>query len=85
MSFTRTHWVIPSPRYSLPPGRHSVPASLWLIVFLLLALSASAQQATKDLGDASLEELGKIQVYGASKHLQSTSDAPASVTIITAD
>jgi iron complex outermembrane receptor protein len=56
-----------------------------LIVFLLLALSASAQQATKDLGDASLEELGKIQVYGASKHLQSTSDAPASVTIITAD
>src|ERR1700678_4359653 len=40
---------------------------------------------TKDLGDATLEELGNIQVYGASKRLQSTSDAPSSVTVITAD
>jgi hypothetical protein len=39
----------------------------------------------KGIGDATLEELGNIQVYGASKRLQSTSDAPASVTVITAD
>ncbi len=46
---------------------------------------APAQTGVKDLGDASLEELQHIQVYGASKRLQSTSDAPASVTVITAD
>lgn len=46
---------------------------------------AAVESGTKDLGDASLEELGHIQVYGASKRLQSTSDAPASVTVITAD
>lgn len=46
---------------------------------------ATTTAETKDLGDASLEELGHIQVYGASKRLQSTSDAPASVTVITAD
>jgi outer membrane receptor for ferrienterochelin and colicins len=78
-----------------------ISASLGLTVFLFLAISAGAQEGaaagTKDitqnstqdsakpLGDASLEELGTIQVYGASKHLQSTSDAPASVTVITAD
>jgi outer membrane receptor for ferrienterochelin and colicins len=46
---------------------------------------ATTTAETKDLGNASLEELGHIQVYGASKRLQSTSDAPASVTVITAD
>jgi iron complex outermembrane receptor protein len=56
-----------------------------LILLLLFALPAGAQEGTKDLGEASLEELGNIQVYSASKHLQSTSDAPSSVTIITAD
>jgi iron complex outermembrane receptor protein len=45
----------------------------------------STQDTAKPIEDASLEELGNIQVYGASKHLQSTSDAPASVTVITAD
>ena len=78
-----------------------ISASLGLTVFLFLAISASAQEpvaaGTKDvtqnstqdtakpLGDVSLEELGNIQVYGASKRLQSTSDAPASVTVVTAD
>jgi outer membrane receptor for ferrienterochelin and colicins len=78
-----------------------ISASLGLTVLLFLAISASAQEgaaaATKDatqnsiqdtakpITDASLEELGTIQVYGASKHLQSASDAPASVTVITAD
>jgi outer membrane receptor for ferrienterochelin and colicins len=39
----------------------------------------------KDVGDLSLEELGKITVYTASKHAQNVSDAPSSVTIVTAD
>lgn len=37
------------------------------------------------LDDLSLEELSNVQVYGASKHLQSTREAPASVTVITRD
>lgn len=85
MSVAKTARVTPSPRRPLPAATRRTPASSWLVLFLLFALPASAQQPGKDLGDASLEELGKIQVYGASKHLQSTSDAPSSVTIITAD
>jgi len=37
------------------------------------------------LSSASLEELSNIQVCSASKHMQSTSDAPSSVTVVTAD
>jgi iron complex outermembrane receptor protein len=53
----------------------------------VFAVAATAQEGTqegtRDLGEASLEELGSIQVYSASKHLQDIGDAPASVTIIT--
>jgi iron complex outermembrane receptor protein len=68
-----------------------ISARIWQIIILLLAISAAAQEPakpqepSKDIGDTSLEELGTIQVYSASKHLQSTSDAPSSVTVITAD
>jgi outer membrane receptor for ferrienterochelin and colicins len=85
MNVARTASAIPSPRRSSYSARRRISASLWLVLFLFFALSATAQQETKDLGDASLEELGRIQVYAASKHLQSTSDAPSSVTIITAN
>ena len=44
-----------------------------------------AQQSPPDLADASLEELGKIQVYTASEHAQDVRDAPSSVTVISAD
>ncbi len=44
-----------------------------------------AQNSAPDLGEVSLEQLGKIEVYTASKHLQSGADAPSSVTVITAD
>ena len=47
--------------------------------------TAVAQQGTKDLSNATLEELSNIQVYSASKHMQSASDAPSSVSVITAD
>lgn len=52
---------------------------------LALTATAIAQQGPKDLSQASLEELTNIQVYSASKHMQSASEAPSSVTVITAD
>src|SRR5271155_75323 len=56
----------------------------WLAI-LALAASSVAQQSPPNLGEASLEELGNIQVYSASKHMQSANDAPSSVTVVTAD
>jgi outer membrane receptor for ferrienterochelin and colicins len=78
---------------SLPltrPASRRLCLGLSVAIFLLSALAAAAQEGTQsvtpqDLGEASLEELAKIQVYGASKRLQSTSDAPSSVTVVTAD
>jgi len=74
--------VLPSPA----PGRRWAAyrnVIRWSAV-LVLAAAAFAQQQT-DLSEASLEDLGKIQVYSASKHQQNASDAPSSVTVITAD
>jgi iron complex outermembrane receptor protein len=58
-----------------------------LLILLLAASTAEcfAQQPVPDLAETSLEELGNIKVYGASKHLQSAGDAPSSVTVITAE
>jgi outer membrane receptor protein involved in Fe transport len=60
----------------------------FLFVLLLLAMAVPdclAQQSVPDLAEASLEQLGNIKVYSASKHLQPAGDAPSSVTVITAD
>jgi outer membrane receptor for ferrienterochelin and colicins len=81
-------WTHPSPRNPLAsPSRRRRVSPCWLVTSLLLVFTAvaTAQKKTTDLADASLEELGNVQVYSASKHLQSTSDAPSAVTIITAD
>ncbi len=43
-----------------------------------------AGQEAKEATEMSLEDLANVEVYSASKHLQHTSDAPASVTIVTA-
>ena len=56
-----------------------------IFLLLVLVLTATAQEETKDLGQASLEELGNIKVYSASKHMQNASDAPSAVTVVTAD
>jgi outer membrane receptor protein involved in Fe transport len=65
---------------------HLVPKPSKLAFVLAIALtSAAAQQAAPDLSEASLEDLGNIKVYTASKHLQSSGDAPSSVTVISAD
>jgi outer membrane receptor for ferrienterochelin and colicins len=69
-----------------PAGRgRSSYRVLALLGMCVLTAAATAQQGTKDLSEASLEELSNIQVYSASKHMQSVSDAPSSVTVVTAD
>ena len=63
--------------------RHSLAAML-----LFMAAGTTnclGQSSVTDLSEASLEQLGKIKVYSASKHLQSAEDAPSSVTVITAE
>jgi iron complex outermembrane receptor protein len=86
MSVASTVRVKSSLRHPVAAASRRVHSKLRLMILLvLIALPALAQEATKDIGEASLEELQKIQVYSASKHLQSTRDAPAAVTVITAD
>ncbi len=85
MSIAGTLCGTPSSCQPLSPASRRISASSCWMIFLLFALPSVAQEATKDLGEASLEELGNIQVYSASKHLQSARDAPSSVTVITAD
>lgn len=79
----------------LPPrqekcwSRLSLPLITYTICFLLLIGSGvRAQQVPTELMDKSPEELFKLQVasvYGASKYLQKVTEAPSSVTIVTAD
>src|SRR5262249_11189223 len=55
---------------------------------LFAAATASAQVQPSDLKALSLEELARLKVdtvYGASKRLQPVREAPASVTVITAE
>jgi outer membrane receptor for ferrienterochelin and colicins len=63
--------------------------NFFFLAALLMATPVLAQVGTtpepKDLGQASLEELGNMQVYSASKHLQDARDAPSSVTVVTGD
>jgi outer membrane receptor for ferrienterochelin and colicins len=93
MSIARMVRVTPLPRFAQGSASRFTTRpwliSFFLFAFLSCAVLARAQDGTKDppkdLGQASLEELGNIQVYSASKHMQSTSDAPSSVTVVTAD
>jgi iron complex outermembrane receptor protein len=58
-----------------------------MVVALLLPATTTAQD-TQQLPDLSLEELMRIsiaRVFGASQRLQSVTEAPASVSIVTAD
>jgi outer membrane receptor protein involved in Fe transport len=65
-------------------------AACWfpLCATLFLASAWAQQPPQTDLSGMSIEDLAKLKVeavYGASKFLQRAADAPASVTIITAD
>ena len=66
----------------------SAPLQAFVVLasFLLIPSGpAAAQQEAPDLTNKSLEDLMKIEVYSASKYMQDASDAPSSVTVITAD
>ena len=73
--------------YRPAPGRRwaEFQSVLHVLTIFAFTATAAAQQGTRDLSNATLEELSNIQVYSASKHMQSASDAPSSVTVITAD
>src|ERR1700733_14150528 len=59
-------------------------ALIALGVFALGRVCSAQDSKPPDLADMSLEQLTQINVYSASKHEQSVSDAPSSVTVITA-
>ncbi len=62
--------------------------SISLVMFFLLfrtGIDCLGQQSSPDLSETSLEQLGKIEVYSASMHLQPSGDAPSSVTVVTAN
>jgi outer membrane receptor protein involved in Fe transport len=68
--------------YRSPLGR---TLFLALIVFDTMPCSRCvAQEAKTDLSEFTLDQLAHAEVYTASRHLQSTVEAPASVTLITA-
>lgn len=65
-----------------------IPLKQKLIVACLVLIAAAScvgQESTPNLTELSLEELGTVKVYSASKHSQAAADAPSSVTVITAD
>lgn len=65
------------------------PAAWLLCASLLCVISTRGQESQQpDLGGMSIEDLAKLKVdtvYGASKFLQKAADAPASVTVVTAE
>jgi outer membrane receptor for ferrienterochelin and colicin len=68
-----------------PAGWCVLSLFLLAIAFLIFPTNARAQNKPPDLTNESIEDLMNIEVYSASKHMQSVSDAPASVTVVTAD
>jgi outer membrane receptor for ferrienterochelin and colicin len=50
-----------------------------------IALGQEPEQGSPDLANASLEQLMNVEVYSASKHLQSVREAPSFVSIVTAE
>jgi iron complex outermembrane receptor protein len=60
-------------------------AALGLFLIVGVRTNCAGQESIRDLSEATLEQLGNIKVYSASKHLQPSGDAPSSVTVITAN
>jgi outer membrane receptor for ferrienterochelin and colicin len=64
-------------------GKRGFWASL-LVCSFMVCLPCLCQETKTKLEDMTIEELTRVEVYSASKHLQTVSQDPASVTIITA-
>jgi outer membrane receptor for ferrienterochelin and colicin len=60
------------------------PIAFTLLICILNLSSASAADKG-DLTDLSLQELMNVEIFSASKFLQKASEAPSSITIVTAD
>ena len=83
---SRSNCLIHRMVHLLPSWRSSRCCAAGCMALLwVLAARCFGQQPATDLSNASLEDLGKIQVYSASRHLQEVKQAPSAVTIITAD
>src|SRR5260370_3550554 len=70
------------------PGRGLLAAALAQMLFTPGAHGQQAEKQEPDLTKLSLEDLTKVQidtVYGASKFGQKVTEAPSSITIVTAD
>ena len=65
--------------------RRSAYLAAWLLSWLITNGYGGAQTSTKELTDLSLEQLRAIKITSASLHEESLEDAPASVTVITAE
>jgi outer membrane receptor for ferrienterochelin and colicins len=85
MSVVKTVCATPALCNPVSSASRGTLACLWLIIILLFALPVASQEGTKDLGDATLEDLANITVYTASRHTQKVTDAPSSITVITRD
>jgi iron complex outermembrane recepter protein len=83
MSVARTNWVTRSPFHPKLPASRCIPASSCLMIFLLFAVPAAAQQ--KDLTQLSIEDLMNTQVTSVSKKEQTLSRTAAAIFLITAD
>jgi iron complex outermembrane receptor protein len=63
--------------------RLSIFVSVFIILVSISSSLAQAQNNPKDPTEIPLEQLNKLEVYGASKFSQKVSEAPASISIVT--
>jgi outer membrane cobalamin receptor len=74
-----------SQRGTLGVARWALLLSALLMPLIGMSQTPGATPASRDLADASLEDLMNMKVYSASRYKQSLAEAPASVTIVTRD
>ena len=55
------------------------------LLLITPALAQSNSSQTEQIAETPLEQLGNVRVYSASKHLQTITEAPSVVTVITGD
>jgi outer membrane receptor for ferrienterochelin and colicins len=63
----------------------SSPGSVLLLFLILAGIAVRAEPSEQDLTALSLEELMKVKVVSASRHVEDAKVAPSAVTVITSD